>query len=281
MRGDIFAIDAEKRLCFGFVAADLTEDDEDRFARAVAKSCHDGGGCRAGGSALIEFAALGRTKLEAMGAPASARTGFSLGWRPPPADWQRIEAGERTFDFAMSGDGIDITLAGPSTARKTFEEDSVMENGTIFKLSRETPGFDLIRKCVRAAQDGDITGLTRSDFEGALDALAKAYAAESRLDFHAAYAAVLATPLGSQLYSGHCHAAQAEAAPRVSKAAARLSKRDEAWAAIEQAATARRKEAVALGDAPLTQEAAITAVCREQPQLYSDYVAAGGADDAA
>ena len=86
-----------------------------------------------------------------------------------------------------------------------------------FKITKNDPGFNLIVKCVSAADTGNFVGLTKESFEKALDTVAASYASESGLSHEAAYAAILASPTGCKLYQGHCSAPPTPKAAPVEK----------------------------------------------------------------
>ena len=102
------------------------------------------------------------------------------------------------------------------------------------------------------------------DFDTALGELSKCYAAEHLLTFHQAYAEVLETPKGSQLYVGYLGAPPA--LPNVVKAAPDDEEKSPTLAKITKAASLYEGRG-------LTKEAAIAKVLGDDPSLYTAYLA--------
>lgn len=119
----------------------------------------------------------------------------------------------------------------------------------------------LVSKCLRAVESGNPAAVTKSDYESALDSMAKNYAEDSGLDHATAYCEVLETEVGRALYSGLVGVPQTG---RVNKAAGG----GEAWAEIREAA--RQLQDV---DGTVTLEEAVEKVLAADPQLYSQYLA--------
>ena len=76
----------------------------------------------------------------------------------------------------------------------------------IFQISKDAPCYTLIRKCQDAVEREDLSGLSKKDFETALDRLADAWADRCGKDRATAAAEVLAMQVGKGLYSGYTSA---------------------------------------------------------------------------
>ena len=125
-----------------------------------------------------------------------------LAYVPDPSSQRACTIGGNIAENA----GGPHTLAYGATTNHVLGLELVTAEGEIQWLggpTRDTPGYDLLAKCTQAVTKGDVSGLTKQCFEKALDSAAKAYGEAEGLDFHEAYAQVLATPFGSQLYQGY------------------------------------------------------------------------------
>ena len=252
----------------------LTNEMEQAWYAALQKSC-SGGVCRAGSSTLIEFLALTTEKAKAMGID-SNRTGYLLGFLVPDQVWPSHQRGrhQSLHRDGIEDGGVEIGFQKQPKARPLVEKKQdwrqlIMATagcGGGFKFSRadDPKGFDLVIKCEEAAVSGDFEGVNKRCFELSLETLAKRYAAENGIDYHAAYSAVFATPLGKSLYDGYLAAPSPQEQP--------VSKQDDdnpACAAIQKAAAEIRQ--------PGESEAqAITRALTERPELYTQYLSSKG-----
>jgi len=86
------------------------------------------------------------------------------------------------------------------TIIKTATGDN-MESNT-FSFSKNHPGYGLVAKCMNATRTQDFTGLTRADFDTAIDAVSKSLAAQENISYGDAVQALLSEEQGRALYSG-------------------------------------------------------------------------------
>ncbi|HEV8415249.1 MAG TPA: hypothetical protein VGQ49_16785 [Bryobacteraceae bacterium] len=136
-----------------------------------------------------------------------------------------------------------------------------------FRFSKDQPGYSLVAKCAAAGETGELGNLSKADFDAALTSVAKAFADEYGVTFEKAYSAILATPIGSQLYDGYLAAPHAPAPVQKVEP----EKVPDAWRAIEKEAAKIRRD-----EPRLSEPAAIAKVLRQQPHLYDQYEAECG-----
>ena len=90
----------------------------------------------------------------------------------------------------------------------TIDEVSLVDKGAnpgakvvVFKRDSDA-GQLLVSKCLDAMAKEDVSKCSVEDFEGALHSLAQDHADRTGEGYHTAYAKVLHTPEGVQLYTG-------------------------------------------------------------------------------
>jgi hypothetical protein len=258
MTATIRKIDAARHAVFGFSAG---LPPEDAWYAALEKTCPKGSSCRVSDGDLVEFGYLDRQKLDAMGTAGDEGVLVGVQIRSDPV-WKAIEAGKVTaFELTITDGGVDVRFPKPQVT-KAIGDNNMIEDG-VFTISKSHPQFGLIAKCAAAVKRGELGGLTQASFEQALDAVTKAYAAETEQTFEQAYSAILETPLGGDLYSGYCAAPPAQ--PCVSKV---CGSDGAACDKIQEAARQIRLES----KTDITREKAISIALQEQPELYTEYL---------
>jgi len=102
-----------------------------------------------------------------------------------------------------------------------------------FHFSKHLPNFGLVSKCMTAAQSGNISGLSRADFDTALDSVAKAVAIEEGVPFDDAFIALMEGEQGKMLYAAREACPASGPAPAVQKQDTTISKAEEMERAAE------------------------------------------------
>lgn len=180
----------------GFAPHQVSAVEEQQFYQAAEKSCAASGACSIGDHDvdLVELAVFTAEKLERMGV-SKGKSGFWVGlevnnerlWQA--IESQRITLFELDFDAAT---GIQID----------FPE--IFKNQKELEMSAD----NLVCKCSTAVREGKLGDLKKADFEKALETLAKEYANSHNVDYHIAYAQVVKTQEGDELYNGYLASSQ-------------------------------------------------------------------------